>query len=131
MRTRIVALLALALACGCSGKKEDEGPTLQPVTGRIVHADGSSWTGGGTIELNGKTDPSVRAIAQITPEGEFKLTHIDRKGVREGAPSGEYTATIVPDQSREQLQPFRARGTYKIVAGETTELKIVIDRPKR
>ena len=130
MKQARIALLFVCLALiGCSSKKEDPAPATYSVAGRVVHPDGSAYTGGGTIEFNAVDASDNRALGTIDAEGNFKLSIIGKKGQQEGAPAGFFTATIVPHQGQSQgASPRRALGRYRIKADETNELKVIVNR---
>jgi predicted small lipoprotein YifL len=81
-------LLCVALA-GCGSK----GPTLYPVTGKVVAADGKPVANASVVfHPTGAADPSAaKPRGKTDADGKFSLTTATTD---DGAPSGEYRVTV-------------------------------------
>lgn len=82
---RVSCLCLLVAGVGC-GKK---GPKLYPVEGKVTSGGTPVTTGVVTLHPQNK-EMKERPIANISPEGTYKVT----TNGKEGAPLGRYTVTV-------------------------------------
>ncbi len=103
MTTRlVVAMLALSFAAGCHGTRKL--PRTYPVSGKVLHADGTAVSGG-LIQFTPEKDTGVTTTGAIQPDGTFTLrTVVDNEDVA-GAVEGPHTVTILPPLDQEQRAP--------------------------
>lgn len=89
-RAALVATVFASFALvGCGSK----GPTLHPVKGKVVGADGKPLEHA-TVVFHpvGATDPNLsRPRAKVAADGTFTLSTV---GTDDGAPPGEYKVTV-------------------------------------
>lgn len=134
MTTRIAtaALAALFLVTGCTGGKAV--PKTYPVSGKVVHADGTPLRGG-LIQFKPQGNAAVTTSGPIAADGSFTLSSfIDEQKVA-GATEGPHTVTILPPQGQDQgaargrsVQPVELRETFTVRADG--ENKFTIALPK-
>jgi hypothetical protein len=135
MTTRMVtaALAALLLLAGCKGGKAL--PKTYPVTGKVVHADGTPVTGG-LVHFKPQGNSDVTISGPIGADGTFTLsTFIDDQKVS-GATEGPHTVTVLPPQGQDQgaargqsLQPVELRETFTVKPDGENHFTITL--PKR
>lgn len=122
----LVAVLVTGIV-GCGG-----GESLQPVTGRVVYADGSPVPAG-SVTFN-HTEKQIAATGLIGPDGMFSLTF----GDSQGAPAGNYRVVVTGDTETYGAPPTVANIygdpsqtplTQEIVEGKN-EVEIKVARPK-
>jgi hypothetical protein len=90
---RIAATAGLGVALAMSGC----GTPRYPVSGTISYDDGSAYTGGGIVVLEGVVDgKAVMTRASIRPDGTF-ITNPGRSG---GAFAGRYRIRLIPPPPR-------------------------------
>jgi hypothetical protein len=87
--TALLAAAALVSACGGSG------PTMYPVRGKVVLADGDvTVLADNHVEAALESNTSVRASGRIRPDGTFDLQTLREGTVRNGAEPGTYLVRI-------------------------------------
>lgn len=120
-------LILLASLVGCGG-----GESLQPVTGKVVYADGSPVTAG-AVTFN-HVEKQVAATGLIAQDGTFTLNF----GDSEGAPAGEYQVVVTgdtetygapPTVANIYSDPSQTPLKQTIVEGDNN-LEIKVERPR-
>jgi hypothetical protein len=101
MRNRLLAaaLTAVLLAAGCKGAKPL--PKTYPVTGKVLHADGSPYAGG-LVQFKPEGNDDVTTTGLIQPDGSFTLTSTVDKQQVPGALEGRHTVTVLPPLAQDQ-----------------------------
>lgn len=124
----VFAISWTVLALGCGGARLPNPPTL-PARGAVLGADGKPLTGG-TVELRASTPNAPTVIGEIQADGTFTLaTVFDGRRV-EGAPEGEYRATVFPPMGRDQsVRPIRLTATLTVKAGAANVFDLKLDKP--
>lgn len=89
-----VALLALALGLLAGCKEPPEPPPKTFSIRGEVYRKGKLATFGG-IQLIHQTEPNVRAVGEIGPDGKFELKTIRGNEEFPGGVAGEYKAVLV------------------------------------
>jgi hypothetical protein len=114
--TRWAVVFGVLMATGCGERRYD-------VQGRVAYDDGTPFTGGGLVVLEGLVDgKNVMARGAIRPDGTFTL-QADRPGQRVRA--GAYRARLVPPPGADVDGPA-AKLPYadRFLDGETSGLAI-------
>ncbi|MBN9119563.1 MAG: hypothetical protein J0I06_10465 [Planctomycetes bacterium] len=86
------AVVAALAAVGCGGGT-GAGPPTYPVSGEVFR--GGKPAAGGTVQFVHQTEPDVRAVGEIGPDGKFSLFTMAGAEKRTGAVAGEYKAVLV------------------------------------
>jgi hypothetical protein len=128
-----LAAAFLLLAGGCGSKTDEDLPPIYQVSGKVVFQDGKPYRGG-SIELRAKDDSEkYRMFGRIDSDGEFMLQTIGGKQPVDGAFSGEFYVTVIPDQGEDQTdvrrQPASPRKLFRIEPRDGFELIITLDTP--
>jgi hypothetical protein len=98
-RIATAALAALVLAAGCKPVKPL--PKTYPVSGKVVHADGTPLNGG-LVQFKPQGNTTVTTSGAILADGSFALSSfIDDQKVP-GAVEGPHAVTILPPQGQDQ-----------------------------
>jgi hypothetical protein len=136
-----VVVLAIPLLAGC-GEVKLEVPQTYPARGTLLDRAGKPMA-----EAHVRLSPASGADNQLIisgvsdTDGAFTLQtqHMNdaaRKGVREGAPAGDYRVTIIPNSQYDQLKgpppvaTWRPQ-TVKIEPQENTlRFEVVINSPR-
>jgi hypothetical protein len=84
-------VVAVLSAVGCAGK--DPGPATYPVSGEVFR--GKKLAANGTVQFIHRTEPDVRAVGEVGPDGRFSLFTFVGDEKRPGAVAGEYRAVLV------------------------------------
>jgi hypothetical protein len=138
--SRLIALLFLLAAAGCSG-----GPGIYPVEGVVVYADDASPAkelSGYTVEfesLNRVDGKILSAVGTIRPDATFTLT-TNRPG--DGALTGEHRVLISPPvvNSDGPAPPrnidakycaYETSGLTATIKPQKNKIELKIDRKKR
>jgi hypothetical protein len=110
----------IVLTAGCGSGNQF------PVSGKVVHKDGTPITAGMVVfePLNQK----ISARGEIKSDGTFQIgTH----GNNDGAMEGEYKVVIAPPPLPEEGKRFRAPISQKYQSLETTPLKFTVTKDAR
>ena len=92
MRVKVACVMGVVLIlAGCS--KKDCGPQTYPVSGEVFRR-GKPVTSG-TVQFVHQTEPNIRAVGEIGPDGKFVLCTLVGNENRSGAVVGEYKAVLV------------------------------------
>ena len=121
----LVALSAMLVGCG-------GGDSLQPVTGKVVYADGAPVPSGTVTFSN--AEKQVAATGPIAQDGTFALTF----GESEGAPAGDYKVVVTGDTETYNAKPtvanvysdFSRTPLRQTVVEGTNEVEIKVERPR-
>lgn len=120
----LAGTIALLFAgCGTS-----DGPATFPVRG-IVELESAEpdLLAGHNIELSLDSDPTVRAFAEIQPDGHFDLTTLHNGKVQSGALEGTYKARIVlSDDNPESRKNIVKRIDPKALNFESTPFVVQV-----
>ena len=113
VRSASAVVVVALLSAGCS-EKSAEFPTY-PVSGEVVRA--GKPAPGGTVQFVHQTEPGVRAVGEIGPDGRFTLSTLSGSEKRSGAVPGEYKAVLVFSASEPPVHP---RAVFKVEPRENT-----------
>jgi hypothetical protein len=119
----LITLVALALAgsAGCGS-----GSKTYPVNGRVVFKGGKAVTDG-RIQFQSTSNPEVRAVGEIQPDGTFSLaTHKDGKSIR-GAVEGQHKVVV----ELERPAAVVVLATPYTVEPRENNFTIEVQRPRR
>lgn len=125
----ILMMLVFMLISGC-GARDGELVRLpvNPVSGKVLH---KKQPAEGAIVVFHKVGTNerkaIKPFAQTTADGTFQINYYNRG---DGAPKGEYRATVVwptppPDHSPDLPGPDRLRGRY--ADPKTSKWRIKVD----
>lgn len=111
---RILCAVAIVVAVGGCEKKAPAPPTY-PVHGEVFR--GGKPAANGTVQFVHQTEPDVRAVGEIGPDGKFSLFTMEGNEKRPGAVAGEYKAVLVFSASDPAFHP---KTTFKVEPRENT-----------
>ena len=123
-----VAASALALMClplaGCGESKQ--GPTLYPVSGKVVGSDGKPLEHVSVVlHPVGSSDPEfVKPRAQTKADGTFAVTTLS---AGDGSPAGEYRVTLEQWLVLKPDAPPANKLPAKYAKPETSGLKATVN----
>ena len=110
------------LVCGLSGCGSQG---LFPVSGKVVHKDGTPVTAG--LLIFEPVSQKVSARGEIKPDGTFQL---GTYGNNDGAMEGEYKVLIAPPPLPEEGKRLRSPISPKYQSLEATPLKFTVSRER-
>jgi hypothetical protein len=119
-RRAFLGVIGAVCVAGCGPKfNTTPPPTVYPVKGKVLLANGQPVTGG-IITFHPKTRLGAEASGEIGPDGSFQLTTIVKN---DGALPGSYTVSVNPyfKDGRESAVPA-SRVPPKFGASETSDL---------
>lgn len=97
-------------------------PKTYPAGGTVAYKGGVPMSGG-VVLLNSADDPMLRVMGPIGADGRFTLTTVKDDAKADGAPAGQYKATILLPMARDTRE--------KGLAGHKGELPIVLPQAIR
>lgn len=107
------------VACGC-------GQARYPVHGTVSYGDGTPFSGGGFVVMEGEVDGKpVMARGAIQPDGTFTL---NSRYAGSGVLAGEYRMRLVPpDGAVDQAAPSKPPFDAKFLTFETSGVTCRVD----
>jgi hypothetical protein len=122
--------LALLLLAGCPGGKPM--PKTYPVSGKILHADGTPYAGG-LVQFKPEGKEDVITTGKISSDGTFTLNSTVGTQQATGAVEGRHTVTILPPLGQDQHalkgappQPIQLRETCTVKPDQENKFTITL-----
>ncbi len=139
LNSRIVAVVLLTTAIGCSSGGAKKWPDLHPVHG-VVKVGGKTATGGYlSLRSDDESNSDLIVGGKIESDGTYKLSTshaLEQNSTQKaGAPAGRFRVMYMPPGGGDQISgasvdPIDSAKPVTIVAGDN-DLTLEIPKPKK